>query len=312
MTDSLYRPRTFAQYIGQSRVKGNVQVAVRAARARATAIDHILLYGPPGLGKTTLARVIAAELSAPIREINAPAIVSASQLTNMLLALAPRECLFIDELHALDPTLGEVLYPAMEDGALYFAGRKPIPLNPWTLIGATTHAGEVAQPLRARFGIIEKMDYYTTKDLALILQGVAAATGVNLAHDAANTLAEASRGVPRIANRLLRRSFDYLWTAQSARAVTQSIALGALTAMGIDADGLDVTDRALMRLILSKYNGGPVGLQALASELGEEQDMIEEIYEPYLMRRGLLTRTSRGRFATEEAYKYFGVTIPSK
>jgi Holliday junction DNA helicase RuvB len=312
------RPRTLDDYIGQDRVRENLQVSIAAARNRGEALDHILLYGPPGLGKTTLATVIANEMGVPIRSTAGPVIERPGDLAAMLSNLGDREVLFIDEIHRMAPAIEEILYPAMEDFELdIMIGQGPsarsvkVPLKPFTLIGATTRAGLLTSPLRARFGIVQRLDFYNAEDLEEIVRRSARILGVTLDVDAARELASRARGTPRVANRLLRRVRDFAEVRADGR-ITLEVAHDALRLLEVDARGFDDLDRRLLRTIIDKYGGGPVGLGTLAASIGEEADALEDIYEPFLMQIGFLDRTPRGRVATARAYEYFGLDQPGR
>jgi Holliday junction DNA helicase RuvB len=312
------RPRDLDSYIGQDKVRENLQVSITAARNRGEALDHVLLYGPPGLGKTTLATVIANEMGVAIRSTAGPVIERAGDLAAMLTNLGEREVIFIDEIHRMAPAIEEILYPAMEDFELdIIIGQGPsarsvkVPLKPFTLIGATTRAGLLTSPLRARFGIVHRLDFYTSRDLEEIVRRSARILGVGLDGDAATELAQRSRGTPRVANRLLRRVRDYAEVRADGH-ITLDVAHAALKMLEVDARGFDDLDRRLLRTIIDKYNGGPVGLNSLAASIGEEPDALEDIYEPYLMQIGFLDRTPRGRVVTLRAYEYFGLDRPEQ
>jgi Holliday junction DNA helicase RuvB len=312
------RPRTMDEYIGQDRVRENLLVAIQAAKQRREALDHVLLYGPPGLGKSTLAVVIANELGVAIRPTAGPVIEKPGDLAAMLSNLQAREVLFIDEIHRLSPAIEEILYPAMEDYELDIViGQGPsarsvkIPVQPFTLIGATTRTGLLTSPLRARFGIVHRLDFYTTADIREIVLRSARILGVEIVGEAADEISRRSRGTPRIANRLLRRVRDYAQVRADGR-ITSEVAARALAMLEVDEHGFDEVDRRLLRTIIDKFGGGPVGLSSLAAAIGEEKDAIEDIYEPYLIQIGFLDRTPRGRVATTRAYEYFGLTAPGK
>jgi holliday junction DNA helicase RuvB len=309
------RPANFEDYIGQDRVKENLHIAVQAARARDEALDHVLLYGPPGLGKTTLAQILANEMGSAIKISSGPLLEKKGDLTAVLTSLEPRDFLFLDEIHRLQPALEEILYPAMEDfrvdliiGQGPGARVHPYQLNRFTLIGATTRAGLIMAPLRSRFGIVHRLEFYAPDDLERILTRSAKILGIAIDRDGAGEIAKRSRGTPRVANRLLRRARDYA-EVRARGHITLGVARDALAMLGVDEHGLDDTDRNLMLTIIQKYGGGPVGLNTIAASLSEEQDAIEEIYEPYLMQLGLLDRTQRGRVATALAYKHFGLPL---
>ena len=312
------RPRLLDDYIGQDRVRENLQVAIQAARNRGEALDHVLLYGPPGHGKTTLAYVIGNELGVAVRSTAGPVIERPGDLAAMLTTLGEREVLFIDEIHRLAPSIEEILYPAMEDFELDIViGQGPsarsvkVPLKPFTLVGATTRAGLLTSPLRARFGIVHRLNFYTDADLEEIVRRSARILDVRLDDDAARELARRSRGTPRIANRLLRRVRDYAEVRADGR-VTLDVAGAALRLLEVDAHGFDDIDRRLLRTIIDKFGGGPVGVNSLAAALSEESDAIEDILEPYLIQIGFLDRTPRGRVATARAYEFFGLTAPGR
>jgi Holliday junction DNA helicase RuvB len=312
------RPRTLDDYIGQDRLRENLHVAITAARQRGEALDHVLLYGPPGLGKTTLAHVIANELGVALRGTAGPVIERPGDLAAILSNLQVREVLFIDEVHRMSPAIEEILYPAMEDYELdIIIGEGPgarsvkIPRHRYTLIGATTRTGLLTSPLRARFGIVQRLDYYTEENIREIVLRSARILGVPIDPDAAGEIAGRSRGTPRVANRLLRRVRDYAQVRADGR-ISKAVADGALELLQVDRHGFDEVDRRLLLTIIEKFSGGPVGVGSLAAALSEERDAIEDIYEPFLIQIGFLERTPRGRVATPRAYEFFGLPGPRK
>jgi Holliday junction DNA helicase RuvB len=310
--DQSLRPRTLAEYVGQPPVVANLRVAIEAARSRGEALDHVLLFGPPGVGKTSLAHVIAAEMDAPIKATAGPVIERAGDLAALLTALEHREILFIDEIHRLDAKIEEILYPALEDYSLdLMIGTGPgarsmkIPLKPFTLVAATTRAGLLTAPLRGRFGIVHRLDFYTEADLEFIVSRSARILGVELDPDGSRELARRSRGTPRIANRLLRRARDFA-QVRADGIISGPVARQALELLEVDDHGFDEVDRKLVLTIIDKFGGGPVGVAALAAAISEEADALEDIYEPYLLQIGFIDRTPRGRVATRRAYEHFG------
>jgi holliday junction DNA helicase RuvB len=316
--DASVRPKTLAEYIGQKRVKENIAIALEAARNRGEALDHVLLYGPPGLGKTTLAQIIAHELSVPIKISAGPLLERKGDLTAILTSLDAHEVFFLDEIHRLQAAVEEVLYPAMEDfrvdlvvGQGPGARIHPYHLNHFTLVGATTRAGLITAPLRSRFGIVHRLDFYEPEDLLIILHRSAGILNIQMEEGGAEEIARRCRGTPRIANRLLRRARDFAEVRADGK-ITRSVAQEALAMLGVDDNGLDEVDRNLMLALLDKYAGGPVGLGTLAAALSEEEDAIEEMYEPYLMQIGMIDRTPRGRVATRRAYEYFNREAPRR
>ena len=312
------RPRSLAEYIGQDRVRDNLQVSIEAARGRKEALDHVLLYGPPGLGKTTLAYIIGNELGVAVRATAGPVIERAGDLVALLTNLQEHEVLFIDEIHRMAPAIEEVLYPAMEDyevdimiGSGPSARSVKVPVQKFTLIGATTRAGLLTAPLRARFGIVHRLDFYNDGDIEEIVRRSARILDVPIDADASAEIARRSRGTPRIANRLLRRVRDYAQVRADGR-ITGEVARAAMTLLEVDAHGFDEVDRKLLRTIIEKFGGGPVGVNSIAAAINEERDAIEDIYEPFLIQAGFLDRTPRGRVATARAYEYFGLTAPGR
>lgn len=307
------RPLTFSDYIGQTKICDQLSVFIQATLARAQALDHILLFGPPGLGKTTLAQIIARTLGVQFKQTSGPVLERAGDLAALLTNLEPKDVLFIDEIHRLTPMLEEILYPALEDYQLdIMIGEGPaarsikIDLPPFTLIGATTRAGLLTSPLRDRFGILQHLEFYSSDELTKIVLRSARILKVNLTLDAAREIAQRSRGTPRIANRLLKRVRDYAQVRSNAN-VTQTIAQAALDLLEVDQCGFDVQDRKLLKTLIETFDGGPAGLESLASAIGEESDTIEEILEPYLIQQGFIVRTSRGRVATKRAYLHLNI-----
>ena len=312
------RPTTFDDYIGQTKVKEALSVYIKAAKSRKESLDHVLLYGPPGLGKTTLSHIIANELGSQFKVTSGPAIEHAADLAAILTNLNQNDVLFIDEIHRLNKTVEEILYPAMEDFALDFiVGKGPsarnmrLKIKPFTLIGATTRAGMLTNPLRDRFGVICRLELYSTDELAIIINRSAKILGVKIDQDACIEIAKRSRGTPRIANRLLKRVRDYAQVIGQGH-VTKEIANKTLQIMEIDELGLDTIDRKILLSIINKFGGGPVGLDTLSATISEDATTIEDVYEPYLLQLGFISRTPRGRIALEPAYKHFGLPYVNK
>ena len=309
------RPTSFDEYMGQTKVKEALTVYIKAAKERKESLDHVLLYGPPGLGKTTLSHIIANEMGAQFKVTSGPAIEHAADLAAILTNLNQNDVLFIDEIHRLNKTVEEILYPAMEDFALDFiVGKGPsarnmrLKIKPFTLIGATTRAGMLTNPLRDRFGVICRLELYSPEELQVIISRSAKILGVKIEEDASREIAMRSRGTPRIANRLLKRVRDYAQVLGTGN-VTKEIALKTLSIMEIDELGLDTIDRKIMLSIINKFGGGPVGLDTLAATISEDATTIEDVYEPYLLQLGFISRTPRGRVALEPAYKHFNIEM---
>jgi Holliday junction DNA helicase RuvB len=314
--ETTLRPRALAEYVGQEKAKGNLQLFIDAARGRGEALDHVLLCGPPGLGKTTLANIVAAEMGVNIKSTSGPVIERPGDLAAILTNLEPRDVLFIDEIHRLSHVVEEILYPAMEDFQLdIIIGQGPsartikLDLPKFTLVGATTRAGLLSSPLRDRFGVVSRLEFYTDEELAVIVTRSARIFGISIDPEGAMEMARRSRGTPRVANRLLRRVRDFA-QVRADGVITRQVAHDALMLLEIDEMGFDPMDRLIMLTIIDKFSGGPVGLDTLAAAICEESDTIEDVYEPYLIQNGFLNRTPRGRTATRSAYLHFGRTLP--
>jgi holliday junction DNA helicase RuvB len=314
--EATIRPRRLAEYVGQAAIHEQLSLSIAAARKRGDPLDHVLVFGPPGLGKTTLSHVIANELGVSLRSTSGPVLERAGDLAALLTNLQPRDVLFIDEIHRLSPVVEEVLYPALEDFQIdIMLGEGPaarsikLDLPPFTLVGATTRAGMLTSPLRDRFGIVHRLEFYTPAELAMIVRRSARILGIACDEPGASEIARRSRGTPRVANRLLRRVRDYAEVRGNGH-ITRTAAAEALEMLKVDAEGFDDLDRRLLRLILEQFEGGPVGVESLAAALAEDRDTIEDVLEPYLIQQGLLARTARGRIATALAWRHFGLKPP--
>ena len=316
--DRAIRPKRLAEYVGQPAVKAQLGLFIEAARSRGEALDHVLVFGPPGLGKTTLAQILAAELGVNLAHTSGPVLERPGDLAAQLTKLGPRDLLFIDEIHRLSPVVEEILYPAMEDYQLdIMIGEGPaarsIKLNlpPFTLVGATTRAGLLTSPLRDRFGIVQRLDFYSDAELAQIVARSAAILGVSATPAGAARIAQRSRGTPRIANRLLRRVRDYA-QVRGDGLIDEAIADAALDLLDVDPKGLDALDRRVLTTIVEQFDGGPVGIESLSASIGEERGTLEDVVEPFLIQRGLLMRTARGRVASRQAYLHLGLAVPER
>jgi len=311
--DRAIRPKLLADYVGQPQVREQMDIFIKAAKLRQDALDHLLIFGPPGLGKTTLANIVANEMGVNIRTTSGPVLEKAGDLAAMLTNLEPHDVLFIDEIHRLSPAIEEVLYPAMEDYQLdIMIGEGPaarsikLDLPPFTLVGATTRAGSLTSPLRDRFGIVQRLEFYSVEDLTSIVARSAGCLNLDLEQQAAFEVARRSRGTPRIANRLLRRVRDYA-DVRNGGVISVDVAKQALSMLDVDDAGFDYLDRKLLSAVIERFDGGPVGLDNLAAAIGEERDTIEDVLEPYLIQQGFLQRTPRGRIATSQTYRHFGL-----